>query len=336
MKKLILMGVFSLIAAVVTIGCQSTVIDDPGVDAVLPSLPPGAAVTTPGEELHVFIAFGQSNMQGPGPIREQDREGVNDRWRVMNVVPGTYAGIAQRRGQWYRAVPPLIIPDGNLQHWQHPFTTGLGPLDHFGRTLAASVDENIAIGVIAVAHGDLALAAFHRTRAAEYFAPGDGGQGREAGRPSNTERSGWNRYRSAGYDSLFHALVSNARIAQEQGGIIKGIVVHQGESGRGLTYAPWHVILREIYDDMLRELGLEPNSIPILLGQTWNGGSGQTGGMLNTDNRIQAHIPNAWVISSAGLTAGRPVSDDIHFGSADLETFGRRYAQRMLQLVYGR
>jgi hypothetical protein len=336
MKKLILIGVFSLIAATLTIGCQSTVIDDPSVDAVLPSLPPGAAVTTPGEELHVFIAFGQSNMQGPGPIREQDREGVNDRWRVMNVVPGTYAGIAQRRGQWYRAVPPLIIPDGNLPHWQHPFTTGLGPLDHFGRTLAVSVDENIAIGVIAVAHGDLALAAFHRTRAAEYFAPGDGGQGRETGRPSSTERSGWNRYRNAGYDSLFDALVSNARIAQEQGGIIKGIVVHQGESGRGLTYAPWHVILREIYDDMLQELGLEPNSIPILLGQTWNGGSGQTGGMLNTDNRIQAHIPNAWVISSAGLTAGRPVNDNLHFGSADLETFGRRYAQRMLQLVYDR
>ena len=289
-----------------------------------------------GNELHVFLAFGQSNMQGPGPIRPEDTADISDRWQVMNVVHGIYAGATRTPGQWYTAVPPLIIPDANLPHWQHDFSTGLGPLDHFGRTLVAHTPEHITIGVIAVAHGDLALAAFHRTRAAEYFAsaPGATGPEREGARPHVTEREGWARYRDAGYESLFDAIVQNARIAQQQGGIIKGIVVHQGESGRGLTFATWPEMLREIYDDLLEALGLEPDSIPILLGQTWNGGSGQTGGMLNIDNRIQYYIPNAWVISSEGLTAGRPVNDNLHFGSEDLWAFGIRYAGKMFSLIY--
>jgi len=293
-------------------------------------------------ERHVFLAFGQSNMQGPGPIRAQDTENVSERWQVMNVVPGTYAGGTRTRGQWYTAVPPLIIPDANLPHWQHAFSTGLSPLDHFGRTLVANTPEHITIGVIPVAHGDLALAAFHRTRAVDYFDPSyDGGReyhGPEANlqpRPSITERQGWDRYINAGYTSLFHAIFMNALPSVFRAGdIIKGIIVHQGESGRGLTYTSWPEMLREIYDDMLEALNLAPNSIPILLGQTWNAGSGQTGGMLNIDNRIQDYIPNAWVISSEGLTAGRPVNDNLHFGSADLEEFGRRYANKVLYLLY--
>jgi len=319
MKQSIVLSVLLSIALVGFGGCSSA----------------GPAGEPPAGELHVFLAFGQSNMQGPGPIRRRDVADVTERWQIMNVVEGTYAGRHRARGQWYRAVPPLVIPDANLPHWRDPFTTGLGPLDHFGRTLAEKTPEGVTIGVIAVAHGDLALAAFHRTRAEEYFASGAGGEGREANRPSNTERSGWTRYRNAGYESLFYAIVSNARIAQQQGGAIKGIVVHQGESGRGLTYTSWHEMLREIYDDMLAELGLEPNSIPILLGQLWNAGTGP-GGMLNADNRIQEYIPNAWVISSDGLTRGRPVNDNLHFGSEDLEEFGRRYAAKMFELVYDR
>ena len=293
-------------------------------------------VTEAVEEFHVFLAFGQSNLQGPGVIRAEDRAGVSERWRVMNVVAGTYAGVAQVPGTWYTAVPPLIIPDSGLNHWTGTFTIGLGPLDWFGRTLVENTTDNVTIGVIAVANGDLALASFHRTRAVEYFAPGSGGDGRENNRPSDTERSGWNRYRSAGYESLYHAIITNARIAQEGGGVIKGIIVHQGESGRGLTYTSWHEMLREIYNDMLADLGLAPNSVPILLGQLWNAGTGP-GGYLNIDNRIQNVIPNAWVISTEGLTDGRVGQgqpDNIHFGSYDLERLGRRYAEKMLDLIY--
>ncbi|MCL2442517.1 MAG: sialate O-acetylesterase [Treponema sp.] len=288
-------------------------------------------------ELHVYIAFGQSNMQGPGTIRTQDKENISDRYQVMNVVSGTYAGVSQTKGQWYKAVPPLIIPDNSLNHWTNSFTIGLSPVDYFGRTLVNKTPNNITIGVIAVANGDMALASFHKTKAAEYFAAGSGGEGRESGRPSSTERSGWTRYTGAGYTNLYHAIKDNAKKAQEEGGIIKGIIFHQGESGRGLTYTTWHEMLKEIYNDMLSDLGLAPNSIPILLGQTFNSGTGP-GGYLNTNNNlIKAVIPNAWVISSSGLTQGRVGQgqpDGIHFGSADLEEFGKRYGDKMYELVY--
>jgi hypothetical protein len=293
------------------------------------------------DNFHVYIAFGQSNMQGPGAIREQDKTGIDySRWQTLNVVAGTYAGVSRAKGQWYDAVPPLIIPDRSLPHWDGAtFTTGLGPSDYFGRTLVEGTPEHITIGIIAVANGDMALASFHKTQGAVYFASGSGGNGRENNRPSDTERSGWNRYKGAGYESLYDAIISNVKIAQEEGGVVKGIIFHQGESGRGLTYTTWQGMLKEIYDDMLADLGLEPNSIPILLGQLWNAGTGP-GGYLNTNNTlIQAVIPNAWVISSAGCTKGRTGNgqpDNIHFGSEDLETFGTRYGEKMLELVYGK
>jgi hypothetical protein len=291
-------------------------------------------------QTHVYIAFGQSNMQGPGEVRAQDKDRttISDRWKILNVVAGTYAQENRAKGKWYKAVPPLIIPDSGSPNYLG-IPIGLGPTDYFGRTLTEGTPEHITIGVVAVAHGDLALGAYHKTRAATYFdsTGGNGSNGKEDTRPKSTERQGWTRYTGAGYTSIYNAIIDNVKIAQEEGGIVKGIIVHQGESGRGLTYATWENILKEIYDDMLEDLGLEPNSIPILLGQLWNAGTGP-GGYLNTNNTlIKAVIPNAWVISTAGLNEGRTGQgqpDNIHFGAADLEGLGTRYGEKMLELVY--
>jgi len=280
---------------------------------------------------HVYIAFGQSNMQGPGEIRQQDKVGISDRYQIMNVVADTYAGENRAAGQWYKAVPPLIIPDSGLTHWTGSFTIGLSPADYFGRTLADNTPEDITIGVVAVAHGDMALAAFHKTKAEDYYR----GIGTLPNRPSNSEMDGMNRYKGAGYANMYDAIIKNARIAQETG-VIKGIIVHQGESGQGLSGVTWAELLKEIYDDMLSDLGLAPNSIPILLGQTWNGGSGNTGGALASDSAIQAVLPRAWIISSEGCTGrtGQGQPDNIHFGSAGLQELGTRYGQKMLELNY--
>jgi len=282
-------------------------------------------------ELHVYIAFGQSNMQGPGTIRAQDRENVSSRFITLNVVGGRYAGENRSKGEWYKAVPPLIIPDANLVNYLG-LNIGLSPADHFGRTLVEKTPENIAIGIIAVASGDLALAAFHKTEANNYYRSRD----TLPGRPSQTEMQGMSRYRGSGYANMYDAIIQNARLSQRAGGIIKGIIVHQGESGQGLRNYDWDELLKEIYDDMLKDLGLSPNSIPILLGQTWNGGSGNTGGALTGDSRIQSVLPNAWIISSvgAGGRTGQGQPDNIHFGSAGLELLGRRYGEKMAELVY--
>ena len=283
------------------------------------------------ENYHVYIAFGQSNMQGPGEIRPQDKEGISERYRTLNVVAGVYAGEYRAKGQWYRAAPPLIIPDSNLTNYLG-LKIGLSTTDYFGRTLVNGVPEHITVGVIAVANGDMALAAFHKTKAENYYK----GLGTFSGRPSSTEMQGMSRYKGAGYANMYDAIIQNAKLAQKTGGVIKGIIVHQGESGTGLRDVDWADLLKEIYDDMLSDLNLEPNSIPILLGQTWNGGSGGTGGALASDSVIQTVLPNAWIISSIGCTGrtGQGQPDNVHFGSAGLQLLGTRYGEKMLELVY--
>ena len=280
--------------------------------------------------LHVYIAFGQSNMQGPGEIRAQDKGGISARYRILNVVEGTYAGEKRLAGQWYKAVPPLIIPDSGLINYLG-IPIGLSPADYFGRTLTDNTPKHITIGVVAVANGDMALAAFHKTKAEDYY----NGAGTLPGKPSNTEMQGMNRYKNAGYANMYDAIIKNARIAQETG-VIKGIIVHQGESGPGLSGVAWTDLLKEIYDDMLSDLGLEPNSLPILLGQTWDGGSGNTGGALASDSVIQNTLPNAWIISSTGCTGrtGNQQPDNVHFGSEGLQLLGTRYGEKMLELNY--
>ncbi|MCL2764094.1 MAG: sialate O-acetylesterase [Treponema sp.] len=284
-------------------------------------------------EFHVYIAFGQSNMQGPGEIRPQDREGISERFRIMNVVAGRYANSFREKHKLYRASPPLIITDNNLTHWTGAFTIGLSPVDYFGRTLIENIRQDITIGVVAVANGDMALAAFHKTKSEDYFR----GSGTLSGRPSQTEMQGMNRYKGAGYANMYDAIIQNAKLAQREGGIVKGIIFHQGESGAGLANVSWADLLKEIYNDMLSDLNLAPNSIPILLGQTWNGGSGSTGGVLASDSAIKAVLPNAFIISSVGCTGrtGQGQPDNIHFGSAGLQLLGTRYGEKMLELVYG-
>jgi hypothetical protein len=285
------------------------------------------------KEFHVYLAFGQSNMQGPGQIRPQDREGISERFKIMGVVAGRYAGESRAKGEWYRAVPPLIIPDTGLVNYLG-LNIGLTPIDYFGRTLINGIPKDITIGVIAVANGDMALAAFHKTKGDDYYK----GKNTLSGRPSQTEMQGMSRYKGAGYKNMYDAIIQNAKLAKRAGGIIKGIIVHQGESGVGLDDNDWDELFKEIYDDILSDLKLAPNSIPVLLGQTWNGGSGGTGGVLASNERIQPLIPNAWIISSKGCTGrtGQGQPDNIHFGSEGLQLLGTRYGEKMLELVYGK
>jgi len=320
------------------------------------------------EEKHLYIAFGQSNMQGPATIRSSDTQNISDRWQTLNVVAGTYASVNRAKSQWYKAVPPLIIPDSGLNNYLG-LKIGLGPSDHFGRTMVTGTPNSITLGIVAVAQGDLALSSFRKYAGAGYFSSGQGGtvsfvdrdgqtktvnrtlttdsSGKTTGRPIDTERQGWTRYTGVSYSSLYNAIVTNVKLAQNNGWIVKGIIFHQGESGRGLEDKTWVEILKEIYDDILEDIGLEANSIPIICGQPFGGGkiessTGNDGGanldyQLNLDNRIQSTIPNAWVISSedCGARTGNQQPDGTHFGSDGIQLLGERYGEKMLEVVYG-
>ena len=80
------------------------------------------AINAQDPNFHIYLCFGQSNMEGNAKIEQQDLEGVSDRFKMMAVVDNPEMG--RVKGQWYTAVPPLCRPN-----------TGLTPADYFGRTL---------------------------------------------------------------------------------------------------------------------------------------------------------------------------------------------------------
>lgn len=296
---------------------------------------------------HIYIAFGQSNMQGPGAIETVDKGNVTERFKILNVIADTYAEERREKGLWYTAAPPLIIPDSGLINYLG-IPIGLSPVSNFGWTLTQSprVPANVTIGVIAVAHGDLGLAAFSKSNSIV--------QGYYNGSASSTVKQGIDRYRAYstngnGYDGLYQAIVQNAKIAQETG-VIKGIIVHQGESGIAnsgtISGYTWGSMFKAIYDDLLEDLELAPNSIPIIAGQTYGGrepastgGSGNTGGALASEEalRTATGLANAHLISSAGLpgrTNLQGAYDYTHFSAAGIRGLGENYANKMIELVY--
>ena len=62
-------------------------------------------------DFHIYLCFGQSNMEGNAAIELQDLEGIDERFQMMAVVSD---GWQRQAGKWYRAVPPLCRHDTGL------------------------------------------------------------------------------------------------------------------------------------------------------------------------------------------------------------------------------
>ena len=93
---------------------------------------------------YIFLCFGQSNMEGNARPEAQDLASPGPRFLLMPAVdfPAANGRAARKKGEWCEASAPLCRPNN-----------GLTPADWFGRTLVASLPENIKICVIHVAIG---------------------------------------------------------------------------------------------------------------------------------------------------------------------------------------
>lgn len=80
---------------------------------------------------YIFLCFGQSNMQGAGPLESQDMT-VNNRFKVFQAQDCTNVG--RKKAKWYSAVPPSCH-----------CTSGLSPADCFGKTLVDNLPDNITV-----------------------------------------------------------------------------------------------------------------------------------------------------------------------------------------------
>jgi hypothetical protein len=250
---------------------------------------------------HIYLCFGQSNMEGHGRFETQDTVNVNPRFKVLQAVD--CASLNRLKGTWYTAKPPLVRCN-----------TGLTPADYFGRTLLAKLPEEVRVGVINVAVGGCKIELFDKDQHTSYIATA----------PQ------WmigtiNQYNANPYLRLLEL----AKKAQKDG-VIKGILLHQGESNTGDSL--WVKKVKTVYDNLLKDLNLEANSVPLLAGEVVNA---EQGGICSKMNEVIARlpktIPNAHVISSKGCTI---VADKLHFDAAGYRELGKRYADKMLTLLY--
>lgn len=249
---------------------------------------------------YIFLCFGQSNMEGAAKFETQDTTAVDQRFRLLEAV--NCDNLNRTKGNWYTAVPPLTR-----------CKTGLGPVDYFGRTLVANLPKNIKIGVINVAVGGCKIELFDKENYQSY----------------TTTAPDWMKGMLAEYEGNPYArMVEMAKIAQ-QSGIIKGILLHQGESNTGDK--AWPEKVKGVYENLLKDLKLEAKNTPLLAGEVVNA---DQGGVCASMNAIIATlpqtIPNAHVISSAGCPDG---PDNLHFSAEGYRMLGKRYGEKMLSLL---
>ncbi|WP_128548611.1 sialate O-acetylesterase [Larkinella soli] len=260
----------------------------------------GRSASAQDKNFYIFLCFGQSNMEGNAKIEPQDTVSVDPRFQVMEAVD--CPALNRKMGQWYTAVPPLCR-----------CRTGLTPADYFGREMVANLPEKVRVGVINVSVGGCKIELFDKDRYESYT----------VGVP------GWMKNMIREYDGNPYArLVEMAKLAQKDG-VIKGILLHQGESNTNDTL--WTKKVKIVYDNLMKDLNLKPRKVPLLAGETVNA---DQGGVCASMNRIIATLPqtlrNAHVISSAGCT---DAADNLHFDAAGYRELGRRYATQMLNLL---
>ena len=248
---------------------------------------------------HIYLCFGQSNMEGNARPEAQDYENVPERFQVMAAVDMTDP--ARKRGEWYTATPPLCRQG-----------TGLTPADYFGRAMCEKLPD-VKIGVVHVAVGGTSIKGFMEEMCEDYIAG----------------EADWFRSYMKSYDNNpFRRLVETAKKAQ-QFGVVKGILMHQGETDTGNPQ--WASMVKTVYERILDELNLSASNVPLLAGEvvrTENGGV--CGGHNTAVDALPNTIPTAHVISSEGLDHG---GDNLHFTAASYRTLGKRYAAKMLELL---
>jgi len=260
----------------------------------------GQEVFAQDKNFYLFICFGQSNMEGNARIEPQDTVNVDERFRELQAVDCDEKG--RLKDTWYTAVPPLAR-----------CRTGLTPADYFGRTLVAALPKKIRIGIINVSVAGAKIEVFEKDTYQSYLATAPV----------------WMKSIAAEYGgSPYDRLVALAKLAQRSG-VIKGILLHQGESNPNDTL--WTKKVKGIYDNLIKDLDLKPKKVPLLAGELVN--ADQQGACANMNKIIATlpqTLPNSYIISSAGCTCAR---DRLHFTADGYRLLGKRYGQEMLSLL---
>lgn len=202
-----------------------------------------------------------------------------------------------KAGEWVPAVDPM--------HYDKP-AAGVGLGKSFG-TLVAEANPDVTVGLIPCAVGG---------------SPIDSWQPGEFYKPTNSHP----------WDDA----IKRARRAQEAG-TLKAILWHQGESDANAKLAPgYEKKLHALVAAFRKELSPTEDagkSLPFLCGQIgkfedvpWNEFKEQ---ITQVHMSLPKHVPHTAFVSAEGF---KHLGDKVHFDSASLREFGKRYAEAYFKL----
>lgn len=249
---------------------------------------------------YIYLCFGQSNMQGAGPVESQDLT-VDSRFKLFQSLDCPNLG--RTKAKWYTAVPPTC-----------QCYSGLSPADYFGRTMVASLPDSITIGIVNVSIAGCDIRIFDKDLYMDY---------------DSTSEEAWFLNLVKAYEGNPYEYLINLAESAQQDGVIKGILLHQGETNTGDPQ--WPLYVQAVYNNMLTDLSLEAESTPLLAGELVDAEQGGCCSLMNTIiDELPNTIPTAHFISSGGCTVQ---ADKAHFTSEGYRILGKRYAEKMLSLM---
>lgn len=249
---------------------------------------------------YIFLCFGQSNMEGNARPEAQDLVSPGPRFLMMPAVDDPQRG--RKMGEWCEAVAPLCRPN-----------TGLTPADWFGRTLVNSLPKNAKVGIIHVAIGGIKIQGFLPDSIKNYV----------------KTAPGWMKGMLAAYNNNpYERLVTLAKKAQKDG-VIKGILMHQGESNTGDP--KWAGMVNQVYERLLGDLKLKPEDVPLFAGNIVQAdGKGVCIGCKKQIDELPKTIHTCQIISSDGCSNG---PDRLHFDAAGYRELGCRYGEAVARFL---
>lgn len=249
-------------------------------------------------DFHIYLCFGQSNMEGSATIEEQDKT-VDSRFKMMASM--NCPDLGRIKGKWYAAEPPLS-----------QCGVGLSPADYFGRTMIDKLPKNIKVGVVSVAIGGCDIRLFDKDLYMDY----------------DEMYGDWFTDKIKAYGgNPYQRLIELAKLAQKDG-VVKGIILHQGETNEG--NGEWPLYVKKVYENILADLSLNAEDVPLLAGEVAHAEqNGKCASMNTIIDKLPEAISTAYVVSSKGCGVRE---DNVHFNSAGVRELGKRYAEKMIEL----
>jgi hypothetical protein len=254
----------------------------------------------PDPKFHIYLCFGQSNMEAGARPEEQDKGELDPRFQMLAAVD--MPRFNRTKGNWYLATPPINRQENNM-----------GPVDWFGRNMVSNLPKDVRVGVINVSVAGAKIELWEKDTYTNYL----------------DNAAAWLKNICKQYDgNPYQRLVDIAKIAQKDG-VVRGILLHQGESNS--NDQQWCNKVKGIYDNLVKELNLKPEEVPFLAGELVSAEEKGRCAAFNTN--VLAHmtktLPNSYIISSKGC---KGTGDGLHFSTVGMRELGKRYAIQMLKL----